>query len=100
MAKTISVEVKTKGENAQVLGSCEFPEFESVSEALAAFGEEKLLAKINAKVKADAVNAVRVAAAQNTPEKQISRIMRAKRKGEISREDAAKQVSELLAQLS
>lgn len=99
MAKSHTVEVKTK-EDGKLIGTCTFPEFETIDEAVAELGTEKLLAKLNAKVKSDTVNSVRVAHSQNTPEKQIARLMRDKRKGKVSAADAREQVAALLAELA
>lgn len=96
MARKENVPVKVDGKE---IGVAEVPVFDNLDEALAELGNDKALRLINAKVKSDTTNAVRIKFMQDTPEKQMGRILRAAQKGTVSKEDARNKVQELLAQL-
>lgn len=93
---TKTCDVKKDG---NVIGTASFPHFDSLETALSHLGDKDALAYINARVKQNACSAVRMAVANDSPEKQISRISRDIRKGKVSKADGASQLRALLEQL-
>lgn len=96
MAKLENVEVKVDG---KVIGIAEVKSFDSVEEAVTELGNDKCLKLINAKTKSDTTNLVRMKHLQDTPENQMGRLLRAAKKGTVTKEDAKAKIADLLAQL-
>lgn len=92
----IEVPVKREGE---VVATVSVEQYESIAEAIDRLGEDKVLADLNRQVKTDAANRARVAAAEQSVESQMARIVRASKKGAIAKGDAKAQLAALLAQL-
>ena len=97
MAKVSKVEVKV---NDKVIGEVEVTEFDNVQEAVTALTEKRALKMLNARLRSEITNKARMAYLQDSPEKQIARIARAAKKGDLSKDEAAKKISALLPQLT
>lgn len=91
-----SVETPVVTRDGRNLGNAKYEIFDSLEDAAANLGNDKLVKLLNAKVKADAINCVRANEAQNTPERKIARISRQIKKGEITKGAGAAQLRSLL----
>lgn len=97
----LTTEVK---KDDKVIGVATFERYDSVEEAENDLGTDdegnsKLLKLINSTVKQRACNAVRVDFLQNTPTRQISRIARSIRRGDIDKASGGAQIRALLEQM-
>ena len=96
MARTENVDVKVEG---KTIGTAEVDVFESITEACDKLSEDKVLKLINAKVKADTTNGVRMKFLNDTPMKQISRAMRDVTKNKLTADEARAKVTAPLDKL-
>lgn len=94
------VEVKVKDKAGKVLESVSVDQCESLSEAVEKFGEVGLVSLANSAHRAKERNKIAVKYQPVSTEKQIARVIKAKKAGEITAAQAREQIAALTAKLT
>ena len=91
--QTLTAEVKLE---KKPVGTATYPVYESVEEIQANISAEDLVVLVNRQVKLQAINKVRSIAANDTPSRKISRVMKRLRNNEITKAQARELCQEIL----
>lgn len=90
--KTAEVKVQDK-----LVGTATFVVYASVEEITSAIESDDLVKLVNRQLKLQAIGKVRANAQNDTPPRKISRVAKALRKNEITKDQASTMIAEILA---